>query len=55
MRVKIVETKRGSIRLEIGYAINIYVDSTKELVELSSKINKEIGEFIKKKYSLKKS
>lgn len=54
MRVKIVETKRGSIRLEIGYTINIYVDSPKELVELSSQINKEIGDFIHKKHVSKR-
>ena len=54
MRVKIVKTKRGSIRLEIGYAINIYVDNLKELVELSSQINKEIGDFIHKKHTMEK-
>lgn len=53
MRVKIVKTKRGNIRLEIGYAINIYVDNAKELVELSSQINQEIKEYIKKEYAYK--
>ncbi len=50
MRVEIVETKKGNIRLEIGYAINIYVDDLKELVDLSSQINKKVGEFVRKKY-----
>lgn len=50
MRVEIMETKKGNIRLEIGYAINIYVESPRELVDLSSQINQKVGEFIRKKY-----
>lgn len=50
MRVEVVETKNGSIRLEIGYAVNIYLDSPDELVELSSQINKKVGDFIRKKF-----